>query len=303
MISTANTIKEEVQSLLGSFERMTGLQICLRRMSGRWHGLDEGPGRPIFTLHHSEFCLKQKDLNLPQCMRDDRGDASSLFLGQQELEGVAQGELPAGRTISLPVAGSPLGSRPLLRTCHAGADEILVPIWSQGILVAILFLGQFRRQSREQSGPVDLPVLSDERVRQIADLSVMLRCYLLEILHRLDSHRQAAAVGRRGQVEQYIREHLSDGPTLAGLAAVMSLSPSRTSHLVKQLTGQSFQSLVEQRRLAVACDLLAASSGKLAWIAQQTGLGDIGYFCRYFKRKTGMTPTVYRQLHQQQAGV
>lgn len=305
MISAKTKIQDEVQALFQSFEQMVGLDICLRQMSNRWKGagnqrLTDGNA---FGLHHSPFCMRQKDKQLALCMRDDRGDVSDLFLGAEEGQRAAEPQSGSYPLQMLPVVGCLPMDRPVVRTCYAGADEILVPVWSQGILVAVIFLGQFRRQSRAHTGPTELPVLSDERVKQIADMAVLLRCYLLEILSRLDASRQQDSTGRRGQVEQYIREHLSTGPTLVGLAQVLALSPSRTSHLVRQLTGCSFQTLVEQRRLAVACDLLAASSGKIAWIASQTGLGDVGYFCRYFKRKTGMTPTAYRRMHQQSVSV
>lgn len=305
MIGARTPIYNEVHALLTSFEKLVGLQICFRRMSNRWRGpmhekVSEHHG---FALHRSPFCIRQKDRNLSLCMRDDRGDISDLFLDLPARERASEGESGTYALQVLPVTGSLPMNRPVVRTCYAGADEILVPVWSQGILVAVIFLGQFRRQSRAETGPQELPVLSDERAKQIGDLAVLLRCYLLEILGRLDAHRQEDSTGRRGQVEQYIREHLSTRPTLTGLAQVLMLSPSRTSHLVRQLTGSSFQSLVEQRRLAVACDLLAASSGKIAWIASQTGLGEVGYFCRYFKRKTGLTPTAYRRMHQQAASV
>ena len=84
---------------------------------------------------------------------------------------------------------------------------------------------------------------------------------------------------------------------ISGLAARLSLSSSRAGHLVRELTGRSFRDLVSEHRVAAAEDLLTSTDGTIAWIARQTGFQDVAYFCRFFKQKTGMTPTAFRQKH------
>lgn len=119
----------------------------------------------------------------------------------------------------------------------------------------------------------------------------------MDALKRLDREHNGLAVGRRGVIERYIRRSLLAGPSLSELASLLSLSRSRTCHVVREETGHSFQDLVQERRVAVARDLLANGDGTIGWIARQTGFKDTAYFCRYFKRKTGMTPTDFRNQY------
>lgn len=306
MTSQHDNLRAELHQLLSSFEKMVGLAICIRFMSRRWH---EPDGWPVlrdqrFLLHRSPFCMQAKDRDLPACMRDDRSDlVHHLFGADPEVDAAEV----SGWQVALPVLSmgqAVTGSdRPVVRRCHAGADEILVPIRSQGQLVAVIFMGQFIRASHEGATHHGLQVLDDHALVVASDMGVLLRSYLVELLGRLEVSMRQPDEGRRGEIERYIREHLSGQASLAGLADRLSLSPSRASHLVKEVTGQSFQSLLEERRLAVACDLLVAGTGKIAWVASQAGFAETGYFCRYFKRKTGMTPGAYRRRYQPHAAV
>lgn len=268
-------LADEVAGVLGAFERTTGLHVCFRAMSDRWR---EPGGElvvpPPYLLHRSRFCERQKARDLAACIRCDHED--------------------------LPRVCRP-GDGPMVRTCHAGADEVLVPLWSEGVLTAVVFVGQFQRARRSAGKVRGLTTLSSRDGERLRTLGLPLRSYLLDVLHRLDDQRRETTAGRRGAIDRYIRRELASGPTLAGLAAALSLSPSRTSHVVRELTGQTFQQHVEARRLAVARDLLAGSGGKVAWVAQQAGFADVAYFCRYFRRKTGTTPTTFRRLHRRVA--
>ncbi len=265
------TLREEVAAVLHAFEQTTGLQVCFRSMSNRWRDADDrdvvvGP----LTVHRSPFCEAVKARDLPACTKCDHAD--------------------------LPLCCTP-GRGPFVRTCHAGADEVLVPLWSEGVLVAVAFLGQFKRRFSGMRGALSLRQVSDADIRRLEHLALGLQAYLLDVLRRLDDQRRQHTTGRRAAIDAYIRKSLPAGPTLPELAHHLALSTSRASHVVRELTGQSFQQLVEHRRIAVARDLLAGTGGKIAWVAQQTGFRDIAYFCRYFKRKTGHTPTAFRKQH------
>jgi AraC-like DNA-binding protein len=265
------TLREEVESVLAAFEQTTGMQICARLMSERWR--DAGGQSVVpwtYGLHRSRFCEAVKARDLAACMKCDHTD--------------------------LPLLCMP-GQGPFVRTCHAGADEVLVPLWSEGVLVAVIFLGQFRRRFRGMRGALTLRQVSEVDAQRLRDLTLSLQSYMLDVLSRLDEQRREHTTGRRGVIEAYIRRSLPTGPSLPELAGQLSLSPSRASHIVRELTGRSFQQLVEQRRIAVARDLLTDTGGKIAWVARQTGFRDIAYFCRYFKRKTGLTPTAFRKRH------
>lgn len=262
---------DELGAVFAAFELAGGLHLCFRPLSDRWQGTD---GRqlvpPRFAEHRSSFCRTIKRHSAAACTKCDVTD--------------------------LPTACSARDGgvkHPFVRTCHAGADEILLPLWSENVLVAVLFAGQFSRH--DDGAPTGIPVLGDEEVQHRRSLLLPLRDYLLGLLAKLDGQRRERTIGRRGAIESYLRESLSSGPTLPDLARRLSLSRSRTSHLVQELTGESFQGLVERQRIAVAKDLLTHTDGTIGWVARQTGFTDVAYFCRYFKKKTATTPTAFRQ--------
>lgn len=271
--------RAELAAVLAAFEKATDMQACFRPMSDRWQDT-EGHSLLVepFAGHRSAFCEAAKARSMAACTKCDLTD--------------------------LPADCSPLGHRitePFVRTCHAAADEVLLPLWSDGVLVAVLFIGQFRRRPPNGDGrrSAALPYVDDEALRSLLSLTLPLRSYLLDLLRMLDEQRHRPAAGRRGVIESYIRESLSGGPTLQGLATRLSLSRSRAGHLVHELTGRSFSELVEQRRITIAKDLLTSSEGTVAWISRQAGLRDTAYFCRYFKDKTGLTPTQFREQRRQ----
>jgi AraC-like DNA-binding protein/ligand-binding sensor protein len=269
--NTPHMSRDELAGVLGAFEAASGLKVCIRTMSARWRDADGTDIVPeLYAMHRSPFCKAAKARDRPACVKCDLsdlpGDCSS----------------PQGRLVD-----------PFVRTCQAGIDEILLPLWSEGMLVAVLFLGQFRRPA-DQRDITDVASLTDADIRHLATLVLPLRSYLLDLLTRLDARRRGPVHGRRGTIDTYLRESLSTGPNLGDLAEQLSVSRSRASHLVLELTGRTFRELVEERRISVAKDRLANSEGTVAWVARQTGFSDTGYFCRYFKRKTDMTPTEFR---------
>ncbi|HZG83744.1 AraC family transcriptional regulator [Paenibacillus sp.] len=62
----------------------------------------------------------------------------------------------------------------------------------------------------------------------------------------------------------------------------------------KERYGMTFLEYVHQCRIQYSCELLAATTDKVAAIALQAGYKDIAFFNRLFKKTTGTTPGAYR---------
>lgn len=63
-------------------------------------------------------------------------------------------------------------------------------------------------------------------------------------------------------------------------------------------TGLSPHRYLQEIRLARARTLLSQGSLSIKEIALQAGFEDTQYFCRFFHKKVGMTPTAFRNAHQ-----
>ena len=63
----------------------------------------------------------------------------------------------------------------------------------------------------------------------------------------------------------------------------------------KERTGQTFINYLNDYRLQYAKRLLETKRMKVVAVAEVSGFRDVSYFNRYFKQKTGVTPTEYME--------
>lgn len=84
-------------------------------------------------------------------------------------------------------------------------------------------------------------------------------------------------------------------PTVAQMAASMSLSAEHFSRLFRQFSGQSPMRFIIDLRLTHARHLLLESSLSVGEIAELLRYSDVYFFSRQFKEKIGVSPLAYRQ--------
>jgi AraC-like DNA-binding protein len=102
--------------------------------------------------------------------------------------------------------------------------------------------------------------------------------------------RDPAAVARK-----VISRTLSAGhPPIEAVAAAVNTSV-RTLQRRLAVSGRTYQTLVDEVRLAVARHALVASNAPLKAIAVDLGFAEHASFTRAFRRWTGQTPLQYRR--------
>lgn len=82
----------------------------------------------------------------------------------------------------------------------------------------------------------------------------------------------------------------------AQLAASLGISPSYFQHLYTELFGISFRADLIGLRIEYARDLIANTNLTMEKIAEMCGYNSEVHFYRQFKKYTGMTPAVCRQI-------
>lgn len=82
--------------------------------------------------------------------------------------------------------------------------------------------------------------------------------------------------------------------SLKNLASQLNVNPSYLSTLFKKETGSTLTEYVNQKRIEHAIFLLNSSSLQIQMIAQYSGIPDVNYFTKLFKRLIGKTPKEYR---------
>lgn len=97
------------------------------------------------------------------------------------------------------------------------------------------------------------------------------------------------------QLEVYIDSHLSDANLSAeSFAEDMKMGRTLFFNKVKQLTGQTPNEFIRERRLARACHLLNQGDINISEVAYQVGMKTPNYFSECFKKRFGITPKQYQ---------
>lgn len=112
------------------------------------------------------------------------------------------------------------------------------------------------------------------------------------ILGQLRPGGKVAAVSER--FLQLVFERDKAPMSVAEYAEVLGVTPNYLNKTVKNRTRRTAIDWIEIARLNIAKKLLKDPGISIADIAARTGLPDQSYFSRFFKKKTGQTPSEFR---------
>jgi len=97
------------------------------------------------------------------------------------------------------------------------------------------------------------------------------------------------------EVLNYIKEHLHEQLSVAGLAERFNLSSDHFSRVFQQKFGMRPSSYIQTVRIERSETLLLTTDKTLAEIADKTGWESVSYYTRIFKRINGRTPGQFRK--------
>ncbi|WP_081721826.1 helix-turn-helix domain-containing protein [Geminisphaera colitermitum] len=262
----------EIVEALEAFQKATGLSVCVKLLPvshAQGTVLGEVVAQPRFCLHLSRFCLHVKEVlkhNL-RCRDCDLREVPERCDRERKI---------------------------FVNTCHAGADEVIVPLFTDEGLAGVAFVGQFRTRADQPEG---LPFLHAPARRRAVGLARMLGAFLGEHLRRPRFSSETSRGFRRGAIQAFLEKNARTNPSLGDLAKHLGLSPTRTTHAVREATGMSFVELRDALRLERARGLLQGTYYKVSHIAAECGFSSPQYFHRFFQQKAGMTPLAWRRRH------
>ena len=103
-------------------------------------------------------------------------------------------------------------------------------------------------------------------------------------------------------VTEYLKEHLTDPELdLSVLPELTGVSAAYLRRIFKKAYGTAPAGFVTGQRIRLAKQMLANShTERIAEIALKVGYKDSLYFSRLFKKQTGITPTEYAGMYQQE---
>lgn len=133
----------------------------------------------------------------------------------------------------------------------------------------------------------------------------ILRAYVIELLitifraFRNSNMLEEGNDNRRRQVIEkvmlYMKNNYTNELKLEDLSLMAFLSRNYFCKLFKDVTNMTVMEYAQKIRIEEACILLLDTDKKIIDIISEVGYRDIKFFNQIFKRKTGMTPSKYRQ--------
>ncbi len=175
---------------------------------------------------------------------------------------------------------------PLTETIIEEMKNVASAEMSHELIGSLLHVWLLRvaRKLSQQSEQLVTPGNLLQITEQIADSSAVLR----------KSPQYSPTVER---ARNFIEGHINHRLTVEKIAGQAFVSPAQLNRLFRAELQQSVMEYVIEQRLLKAKSLLSNTQLPIHGISNNLGIGNVAYFSRLFREKTGMTPMEYRQRH------
>ncbi|MBE6651014.1 MAG: AraC family transcriptional regulator [Ruminococcaceae bacterium] len=201
------------------------------------------------------------------------------------------------------------------------SDKILKNTMSVTVVVGSVFLGEYSAPFSNASFKSPIFDLKEEKYSAIREIfekiiknqsvgSVSSKLIERGLLYELCAHiltdiiepfsessdsAHLVSIKKIERALEYINSHYSRDITVAEMASVCGYSESNFCKHFKKITGTSFHTALNKKRLESACIILKSTTLPLDEIAAEVGFSDAKTLCRIFKKEMGITPNKYRK--------
>ncbi len=135
---------------------------------------------------------------------------------------------------------------------------------------------------------------ANQKQQDTAVIDSLLNC-LLQLLRQQSADSAIHPVVL--QMQEYISVNLLSSITVEDVAAFVNRSSSYCNMLFRRETGNSIIQFTQELKVHQACRRLISSDLPISVIAKELAFSDSNYFCRIFKKHTGLTPNQYRGIY------
>lgn len=120
---------------------------------------------------------------------------------------------------------------------------------------------------------------------------------MLDVIFSVFDEDRSYQVGSEQRLINYIDRNIRGGISLDQAAEYANMSSYYFSRFFKKITGGNFITYVTDCKIAIAQEMLVETDWPVLNIAYELSYSEANYLSKVFKRKVGMTPTEYRELH------
>lgn len=135
------------------------------------------------------------------------------------------------------------------------------------------------------------------QIHQINSLQELHGFMNYQILHMADKIKEMGLDTPIAKILDYIDRNYDKDLKIEKIAEIMHYSSSYIGKMIKAEVGESFNTYLNNKRIAKAMELLVFDD-KITEVAKKVGYKDCNLFNTYFKKTTGYTPTEYRRIKQ-----
>jgi AraC-like DNA-binding protein len=204
----------------------------------------------------------------------------------------------------------------IIYKCHMGLTEAIIPIIGDNDVICIIFMGQVicselseedfneKVNKIKQIDPfffekTDIYSLYDAYINTTHCTSNVFKRYtaIAELCARsIYNNRwiKYRTLSISEAFRQYISDYITMPVTINKAAAILNISASHLSRIIKKETGMTFTEYVLREKVKEAERLLADTDIQIKNIAVSLGFEDSNYFSRVFKKYTNTTCGKYR---------
>lgn len=160
----------------------------------------------------------------------------------------------------------------------------------EGILGQVITLGDLESERDNFLRMANIFTSGEGHYR--TQLSAMLKLILLRVIETADEDALPARMVE--ELDNYIRENVSDEISNTEIGAVFGYHPFYVSRMLKERRGITLRQYIISYRLKMAKKLLETTDRSAGEIAEECGFTDASYFAKTFKAAFGITPKEYR---------
>lgn len=126
--------------------------------------------------------------------------------------------------------------------------------------------------------------------------SALMKCLLIQII-RMDKRKNINTKSSMliHEVKEYMKQHITEQMLNASLGKKFGYHPYYLNDLFVKSEGVSLHKYILDMRMANAKELLISTNKSVTQIAEECGFSGVSYFCEYFKKNYGITPSKYRE--------
>ncbi len=181
--------------------------------------------------------------------------------------------------------------------CHAGLYDAAMPIIKDGIIVGVIIMGRVR-SSKSPQKPKSILNASDiqlyNKLPFFTDLQIeSLKSLLPNILFENAITIEYNDILDR--ITEYIKNDLTNELSINFICNRFHISKNNLYALFGEHYGVTVNDYIISVRIKTAKEILQNSQIPVYIVAERVGINNYTYFCRLFKKHTGMTPSQYRK--------